>query len=71
MTKFVPSQNILAFLDSDSTLAGKDPFVALLEADTAVAFCYFFQFRDIDTEFESTAMAVTVIGLALRGIGHD
>lgn len=76
LTKFISSQNTLAFLDSDSILAGKDPFVAFLEADTAVAFCYFFQFGDVDTEFEGTTMAVTMVGLVLLGrcrygVGHD
>jgi hypothetical protein len=64
-TKPVLLQCTLAFRDNEIAGAGKDPFVAFLEADAAVAFADAGEFGELGSEFEGTAVAVTIVGFEL------
>ena len=76
LAELIILQSPLASLNSETAFARKDPLVSFLKADAAVAFCYFFQFRNFDGEFEGAAVTVSVVGLELAGVcglglGHN
>jgi len=64
-SKLIIFQATITFLDSKTSSARKDPLVAFPETDAAVAFCDRSQFRDLDAEFEGTAVAVPLVGFEI------
>jgi hypothetical protein len=64
-SKLIVFQASITFLDGKASSARKDPLVAFLETDAAVAFCDRSEFWDLDAEFEGTAVAVALVPLEL------
>lgn len=73
LTKLIFLQFPLASLDREAIFAWKDPFVAFLETDAAIAFRYIFQLGEFDGKFEGAAVTVSMIDFELlgSGVGHD
>ena len=63
--KLVLLQCSFTFRDGYAAGAGREPFVAFLEADAAVALVDGGEFGEPDGEFEGAAVAVSVVGLEL------
>jgi len=64
-SKLIVFQASFALGDGKASSAGKDPFVAFLETDAAVAFCDRSELCDHDAEFEGAAVAVARVRLEI------
>lgn len=65
LPKLIIFQAAVPFLNGEASSARKDPLVAFLGTDAAVAFHDRSELWDVDAELEGTAVAVALVGLEL------
>lgn len=66
--KLITLQSLIASLNDKTIFTnGKDPFVALPKTDTTITIHHSLELWHLDGEFESAAMAITMVGLEFWG----